>query len=948
MLNQPSGSLFDELLKLTVDALDDSNDMHRQREQYIEEIFRFGAKPFADRIEKYGYTERGDKVQVYPWFREYLEIIGDFRIPYTITTGCAQTGKMAPLDTKILTPTGWILMRDVQVGDWVMSVDGTKCQVLGVYPQGLQDIYEVTLDDGTSTKCGAEHLWYTQTSQDRNTRYEGHDNGLQRNGSRQRTWELTEYGDRPGTVKTTREIMDSLWVEKAGGSIRANHSLPCPKPFQFEQSDSLPVDPYVLGVLLSKSIPELYKFASLNDRLELLQGLMDTDGTIDTRGDISYTTMSKPLIEDIRELVWSLGGVCSKVREHHTKETRLSYTLQFRLRNNLIPFKLKRKASRCFSRNIKNHRRYIYDVKHVGKEECQCIMIDHPSHLYITDNYIPTHNTLGHNLLLADVLVTGKLDTGFFFATRDSRELNVPQQQRPVAERYSEAIEKDTGTQIRQRSDRKLASKYQVGGVTANFSYLSTSAGSQNKSTLAAAGGAAVSFTANVVFVEEASQTGREAKEIVMPRLLASKIPTKPRRDLGTPGGGSGIEADMSDCTHEFYPHYHCPHCRKHLPLHPIGCLLRTIKRKNKSGKTIETAFTESGRPVLWWRHDEGDQIRSAFIACSECGGELPEKTRLNARYKCLRTKLWLREYLQSLPVDDPGACANLRHKVGIHISPLTRKTLGNLAADLIDRGLRASKPADWQQQQLGIPSEIAVTGVTIEMLKKALAAPKPDGSPDFVLCGMDMGRAHDFLTIAEFYLPEDYLSLDQVELSRKTIRRIVFSSEVTREKAKDIISQHKTTYGICDNEPGRDSVMTFCNDVGADGITRLEMADQKDTLKDAVKLDKVKDGGAEYPCWFVRNQKFQDLIFENFVEMAEDGSCLYRLPEVWNKHLTSKSDLSPFKHLTSPTRDPETDRWVRAADGNDDLFYSFLFLEVAFYIYCENMLKYPVWIGEI
>ena len=649
MNNQPKGSLFDELLQLTLDSLDDENDKNRQRDRYIDEVFRFGGQPFADRVEKYGYTEKNDKIEVYEWFREYLCLIGDFRIPYTLTTGAAQSGK-----------------------------------------------------------------------------------------------------------------------------------------------------------------------------------------------------------------------------------------------------------------------------------------------------------SIAHNLLLADVIVSGKMNVGFFFASRDNRELNVPEQQRPVIEKFAEAFEADTGQKIRQRSDRKLSSRYQVDGVTAIFSYLSTSAGSPTKSTLAAAGGAAVSFTANLVFVEEASQTAQEAKEIVMPRLSASKIPTKPRRDLGTPGGGSGIEADLTDASHEFYPYYHCPHCHKHLPLHPIGCLLRTIKRKNKSGKLIETAFTESGRPVLWWRDNEDDQVRSAFIACSECGGKLPEKTRLNARYRCLRTKLWLREYLQSLPVDDPGACANLRHKVGIHISPLTRKTLGNLAADLIDRGLRASKPADWQQQQLGIPSEIAVTGVTLEMLKKALAAPKPDGSPDFALCGMDMGRAHDFLTIAEFYLPEDYLYLDQVELSRKTVRRIVFSSEVIREKAKDIISQHKTVYGICDNEPGRDSVMTFCNEVGLNNITRLEMADQKDTLKDAVKFDKVKDGGAEYPCWFVRNQKFQDLILENFIESAEDGYSLYRLPEIWNKYLTSKSDLSPFKHLTSPTRDPETDRWVRAADGNDDLFYSFLFLEVAFYIYCEQMLKYPVWIGGV
>lgn len=649
MLDQTPQSLYDDLLQIAVETLDDANDAQRMRERYINEIFETGGKPFANRIEKYGYTERGDKVQVYPWFREYLELIGDFRVPYTLTTGCAQTGK-----------------------------------------------------------------------------------------------------------------------------------------------------------------------------------------------------------------------------------------------------------------------------------------------------------TLAHNLLLSDILVSGKLDVGFFFSTRDSRELNVPQQQRPVAEKYAETIENETGVALKQRSDRKLASKYQIDGVTANFSYLSTSGSSQRSSSLAAAGGAAVSFTANVIFVEEASQTTQEAKEIVMPRLLASKVPTKPRRDLGTPGGGGGIEADMLDCTHEFYPHYHCPHCNKYRPLHPVGCLLKTIKRRNKAGKDIDTAFTESGRPVLWWRTDEEDQIRSAFIACSECGGELPEVTRLAARYRCLRTNLWLREYLQSLPVNDPGACANLRHKVGIHISPLTRRTLSNLAADLIDRGLRASKPADWQQQQLGIPSEVAVTGVTVEMLKKALKSPKPDGTPDVVLCGMDMGRSNDFLTIGEFYLPEDYLHLDQVELSRRTIRRITFSSEVLREKATGIIYHYGATYGVCDNEPGRDSVMTFCNEVDASGDCKLEMADQKDTLKDAVKLGTVKDGGAEYPCWFVRNQKFQDIILENFLEIAEDGYCLYRLPEAWNKHLNSKSDLSPFKHLTSPTRDPETDRWIRAADGNDDLFYSFLFMEVAFYIYCEKMLKYPVWVGAI
>lgn len=645
MLNEPTKTLFDELLELTAAGLDDENDKNRKRDIFIEDIYKYGGKPFVKRVEKYGHTEKGDKVVLDGWFKEYLELIGDYRIPHTLTTGAAQCGK-----------------------------------------------------------------------------------------------------------------------------------------------------------------------------------------------------------------------------------------------------------------------------------------------------------TLGHNLLLADTIINGKLNCGWFFSSRDSREVNTPEQQRPTIERYAEEYEKLNAVKIRERADRKLSSRYQIGGVTAIFSYLSTSKSTEGKTSLAAASGAAVSFTAHVMFVEEAGQSPPESTEVVMPRLSASLIPTKPRRDLGTPGGGgASIEVLLQDVDRNFYPHVQCEHCKKIFPLHPLGCLLRPIKRKNQVGKEVTTFFTDSGRPAVWFCSDEQEPVKTAYIGCPHCDKEIDSKTRYSARYRCTKTGEWLREYLDKLP-QDPVACANLRSRIGIHISPLVRKTGQNLAADLIDKGLRASRTADFHQQQLGIPSDTQIVGVSLEMLKKALAAPnKPDGSPSFTLCGMDMGRANDFLTIAQFYLPDNYLYLDQTEISRQTIRRIIFSKEVEREKAKEIIRAHKVDYGICDNEPGRDGVMVFCNDVG-----RLEMADQKDTLKDAVKKDKVLDGGAEYPCWFVRNQKFQDIILENFIEMAEDGYPLYRLPEAWNKFLGSKSDLSPFKHLTSPTRDPETEKWVRASDGNDDLFYSFLFLEVAFYIKCLQLGTYPGWIGKV
>lgn len=560
----------------------------------------------------------------------------------------------------------------------------------------------------------------------------------------------------------------------------------------------------------------------------------------------------------------------------------------------------------------------------------------------ITQGCSQTGKTLAHNLLLADTIVHGKLNIGWFFSSLNSLEVNVPEQQRPLVEKYAEEYEKINGIKIRERSDRKLSSRYQIGGITAIFSYLSTSKATNSK--LAAAGGSAVSFTSHVVFVEEAGQSPPESTEIVMPRLSASKIITKPRRDLGTPGsGGSSVDMLMEEVDRNFYPHVQCKHCRKIFPLHPFGCLLKPIKRKNQVGKTVTVYYSDSGRPLLWHRHSEDDPVGTAYIGCPHCEKPIDNETRYGARYRCTKTNEWLTDYLDSLPIGDPEACANTRARIGIHISPLVRKTKINLAADIIDKGLKSSRTADWIQQILGLTSQNQVTGITLDMLKKALAAPKPDGSASFTLAGIDRGHSRDFLTIAQFYLPDDYLNLDQQEISRQTIRRIVFSSDVEREQIPGLLERHKVSYGICDNEPGRDSTMQLCNETGI-----LEMADQKDKLKDAVKLDKVKDGGSEFPCWFVRNQKFQDLILETFLETAEDGHPLYRLPEVWNKHLSSKSDLSPFKHLTAPTRDPDTDRWERPADGNDDLFYSFLFLEVAFYIKCLELARYPGWIKEI
>jgi len=107
-------------------------------------------------------------------------------------------GKAQPFDSMVLTPSGFVTMAEIYAGRIVIGGDGLPHRVLQVFPQGLMPIYEVKFSDGTSTKCTANHLWFTQERLER------------RRGCN-------------GSVKTTRQIMDSLTIENGS---RKNHRVP--------------------------------------------------------------------------------------------------------------------------------------------------------------------------------------------------------------------------------------------------------------------------------------------------------------------------------------------------------------------------------------------------------------------------------------------------------------------------------------------------------------------------------------------------------------------------------------------------------------------------------------------------------------------------------------------------------------------------------------------------
>lgn len=385
-----------------------------------------------------------------------LEAAADKSSQVIIIDGYWGTGKAQPLDAKILTPKGWKVMGEINIGDEVITQSGMTTKVVGVFPQGEKDIYRVTFSDGSQTECCEDHLWLTQNQYERNKRLRKRNQGNP----------IYRKAELLPKIRSLKEIRDDLFVSGIEG--RLNHSIPMVNPIEFPKRSHY-IHPYVMGSLLGdgcffeavtltnidqeildevsrqlpsnlklkqisktitysivnavkrggqnnplkdeiarldlykknscdKFIPEDYLFDSIENRIALLRGLMDTDGT--TGGQYhSYTTCSIRLRDDVIHLIESLGGTAIYIvrQPFYTYKGqklagKLSYTISIKL-NNINPFLLSRKASAVKLRTKYFPIRYFKSIELVGKKYARCIMVEDPSHLYVTDRFIVTHNT---------------------------------------------------------------------------------------------------------------------------------------------------------------------------------------------------------------------------------------------------------------------------------------------------------------------------------------------------------------------------------------------------------------------------------------------------------------------------------------------------------------------------------------------------------------------------
>jgi phosphate starvation-inducible PhoH-like protein len=431
-------------------------------------------RPAVEAGERLGYLPGTLYEKIDPYLRPLYDALHDMvdpeSIPRLTQAGTIEVaplaymrGRAQPVFTNVLTPEGFRPIGSLRVGDLVIGSNGEPTPVLGVFPQGVKDVYRVTAQDGASTLACGDHLWTVRTRSDRRR-------------------------DKPWRVLQTKEMI---------GNLRAAHArryeLPLLSAPTCHPEREVPMDPYALGLLLgdgcltgsttpsfatddpelavalqsalpgvavnwkdrvnytlnrvkspgdvvtlenpvtgalralsllgtrshTKFIPEVYLANTAEVRLAVLQGLLDSDGGPVTQAGrtcrIQYGTTSTQLRNDVVRLVRSLGGVAytrTRVAEGRKPGfangravgyTHDAHIVDIRLPEGVEPFRLARKREKYLAAGGGGRpMRFIDSIEPAGRTEAVCIQVAAADSLYVTEDYLLTHNTLNDAFIILD------------------------------------------------------------------------------------------------------------------------------------------------------------------------------------------------------------------------------------------------------------------------------------------------------------------------------------------------------------------------------------------------------------------------------------------------------------------------------------------------------------------------------------------------------------------
>ena len=355
------------------------------------------------------------------------------------------------LHTEIPTTLGLRPLSDIAVGDEVFDELGKPCRVTNVTDLWPERCWRLLFSDGAEVLASGEHLWVTWTANERHHYFRRGGKRYERRGPKPEGFPPNWAAMRP--VRTTDQLVATIQGRRGW----SNHAIPLTRPLQGPPHD-LPVDPYVLGVWLGdgssqeatiyanagadgefiagqiasagyrigawgakptgrsawfgvlglkvklrelgvigdKHIPPRYLYASAEQRLALLQGLMDTDGTADQHGRVMFSTVSERMAEQVLWLASSLGQkpVLYKPQRRTGTERSAEYRLQWTATASV--FRMPRKLTKLAATSTSQlHARMLIRAEPVPLQPMRCLTVDSPNSMYLATAWcIPTHNTL--------------------------------------------------------------------------------------------------------------------------------------------------------------------------------------------------------------------------------------------------------------------------------------------------------------------------------------------------------------------------------------------------------------------------------------------------------------------------------------------------------------------------------------------------------------------------
>ncbi len=372
---------------------------------------------------------------------------------FTCIRGSRQTGKEQPYSAKVMTPAGWQLMGSLKVGDLICGRDGNSYPIQEIFEQGISDVYELEFTDRSKAECGWYHNWMVRGNGCSNWQVRTLGDIVTRNVMEPYSDNAVRIplvepiilpavshiippyvlgvllGDGCLAVANSNVRLSNIdqellnFVREDMPSIclraRSNNDYDLCSHKLFERTP-LKSELRRMGLMhcrsITKFIPQEYLLDSVENRLMLLRGLMDTDGTICGKCQMEYYSISIKLAEAVMWIVQSLGGTAQikekegwyRKKDGTKKICSTCYRVKIKFQD-INPFRISRKA-KLFYQIRYARTRVLKRVKKVRQEQSRCLLVSSPDHTYVTNDFVVTHNSVS---LAARSLINTLMFPGF-------------------------------------------------------------------------------------------------------------------------------------------------------------------------------------------------------------------------------------------------------------------------------------------------------------------------------------------------------------------------------------------------------------------------------------------------------------------------------------------------------------------------------------------------------